>query len=110
MWKNKRKNFKIAKAQSLVTSQSWFHHWIGGDISVIPNDVEMFGYLRDVARAIIKNDKNEQSVWLSYAKGIFSKLILELEINQYLRKGVRVKMHVQHGEGAVCTNGIVERL
>lgn len=106
---------KVAK-YSKVKKKSEAHHvwladWIGLDISVVPHEVEIFGYLINLSRVIIKNNKHQHVRWLSFSKGIFSQLIVELELNQrHSNKGIKPNMKLFHGEGGVCVDGIVERV
>jgi hypothetical protein len=93
-----------------ATSEHWHNLLIGFDISVIPHEVEIFGYLLNLSRVMVKNNNKQDVKWISFAKGIFSKLALELEINQHRRKGIRPFLKVLHGEGGVCVDGVVERL
>lgn len=108
LWKSVKGHKKF------VTPQAWLTDWIGLDISVVPHEVEIFGYLINLSRVIIKNNRRQQARWLSFAKGIFSKLVVELQIDQHSRKGILTNMKILHGEGGVCTdNGsgwFVERL
>lgn len=88
----------------------WFETWVGQDICVVPHQVEMLGYLRDSSRILIYNKDHKHEEWLSFSKGIFSKLVLEVELHQYKQQGIVGKLIVLHGEGGVCSDGIVERL
>ena len=108
--------FKTKRAKKFKSSDDWFNNWLGRDISVVPHDVEILGYLINLSRVVAenhkgisKNKKDKQVAWLSFAKGIFSKLIIELDINQTMGKGVYPTIQTLHGEGGVCSNGIVER-
>jgi len=92
------------------SSMIWLDRWIGRDLFVIPNQVEMLGYLLDLSRIAVVNSRHQHVQWLSFSKGIFSKLVLELSIKQTRSHGVQPKLKILHGEGGVCTNGAVERL
>lgn len=98
------------KAKKFKTAQDWLQDFIGLDISVIPHEVEILGYLLNLSRVMIKNHRYQQAHWMSFAKGIFSKLVLELNIYQNRYKGIYATISVLHGEGGVCTDGAVERL
>ena len=109
--------FETKGAKEFKSADEWLNHWLGRDISVIPHEVEISGYLVNLSRVVAKNNKgisksykDKQVAWLSYAKGIFSKLIVELDINQTMGKGVYPTIQIFHGEGGVCSNGIVERI
>lgn len=88
----------------------WLNNWIGQDLFVIPHQVEMLGYLLDLSRIVVVNNRHRHVQWLSFSKGIFSKLVLELQISQSKSKGIQAKIKILHGEGGVCTQGMVERL
>lgn len=107
--------FKLYRTQRFSAkcrnrSTVWLDHWVGRDLFVIPNQVEMLGYLLDLSRIAVVNSRHQHVQWLSYSKGIFSKLVLELSIKQSRSHGVQAKLKSLHGEGGVCTNGAVERL
>jgi len=92
------------------SSMVWLDHWIGRDLFIIPNQVEMLGYLLDLSRIAVVNSRHKHVQWLSFSKGIFSKLVLELDIKQTRTHGVQAKLKILHGEGGVCTEGTIERL
>jgi len=91
-------------------SNIWLEKWVGGDIFIIPYSVEIFGYLVNLSRVTIQNSIKKNNQWLSFAKGIFSKIVLELEIGQSLRKGILATIQTLHGEGGVCIAGVIERI
>jgi hypothetical protein len=66
--------------------------------------------LLDLSRIRIKNFNHQHVQWISFAKGVFAKLILNLHLTTLPRKGVVTKVIVRHGQGAICSNGVVERL
>jgi hypothetical protein len=91
-------------------SQDWFNQWVGQDITVAFDPLEILGYLLDLSRIRIKNFNYQHVQWLSFAKGIFSKLIINLHLKALPRKGVMTKVIVGHGPGGICNNGSIERL
>lgn len=103
-WRNNNKN------KGPKTHDIWLHEWVGLDISVIPHQVEIFGYLLNLSRVILQNSKTQRVEWLSFAKGIFAKLVIELRIQQHKRKGISASLKILHGTGGVCVNGTVEHL
>jgi len=105
VWKKQKKSDYYRK-----DAQRWFDVWVGGDLSVIPHQVEMMGYLLDLSRITVSNKRHSNKQWLSYSKGIFSKLVLEFTIEQNRKNGLFGHISVLHGEGGVCSNGVVERL
>lgn len=104
-WKKKDSNRKYKNGY-----QVWLDEWIGQDISVAFDPLELFGYLLDLSRIRIKNFNHQHVQWLSFAKGIFSKLILNFKITTLSRKGIIGKVSVGHGQGGICSNGLVERI
>ena len=103
LWKQSNKcKFKNA--------QDWLTHWVGGDIEVKPHSVEVFGYLLNLSRIRVQNNSSHHAQWMSFAKGIFSRLVLELDIHQHKKKGVVPYLKVVAGEGGVCLDGAIERL
>lgn len=90
--------------------QFWFKHWVGGDVTVSFDPVEILAYLSDQPRARITNVNSNHAQWLKFAKGIFSKLMLELHLSQISTKGIFSKLFVEHGQGGICNSGVVERI
>ena len=104
LWKTARNKKKFKNAQD------WFKHWVGQDILVVPHTSEIFGYLINLSRVHISNSAKEHGTWLSFAKGVFAKLVLEIDIKQNSHKGIIPIIKVIPGEGGVCSNGMIERL
>ena len=84
------------------SAQQWFHDWIGGNIVLIHNDLEVFGYVLNISFAKIKNNKKSDSEILSYSKGVFSRLIIDLFINHDVKKGIALGITSSVGQGAIC--------
>lgn len=103
-WKQSGKKRKFAHAQE------WLERWIGKDIVVIPDGIEASGYIMHLSRIYIGNAMREHGQWLSFAKGVFSRLMVDIEINEHARKGIIPLLKVTAGEGGICTNGIVDRI
>lgn len=98
------------KSKKFKHEVDWLHNFVGLDIALIPHEVEIFGYLVNLSRVMMRNNIKQHVQWLSFAKGIFSKLVIELDINQHRSRGVFAKVKVLHGQGGVCSNGIIERI
>lgn len=98
------------KKRVFKSAQAWLEHWVGKDIVVVPDSAEIFGYLNHKTRAHISNSIKQHGQWLSYAKGVFAHLILEIEITQDARKGIRPIIKVASGEGGICSHGVVSRI
>lgn len=91
-------------------SEVWMRNWLGGDISVTYDPLELLGYLLYLSRVRISNSNAYHTQWLSFAKGIFSKLMLELRLSQKTSKGIAGVVSVQHGQGGICNDGVIERI
>lgn len=90
--------------------QDWLQRWVGKDIIIVPDSKEVYGYLNNKSRAHITNFIKGHGQWLSYAKGVFAQLMLEIVIDQHDRRGIFPILKVIAGEGGVCTNGVVEKI
>ncbi len=101
---------KTVKKRKFVDAQDWLTRWVGKDIDVAPDVIEVFGYLIDLSRVHISNDIKDHGQWLSYAKGVFSRLMLEIDIVQHHKKGLYPVLKVIPGEGGVCFDGIVDKI
>jgi len=88
--------------------ESWMKDWVGSDIFVAYDPVELLGYLLYLSRVRISNLNYNHTQWLSFAKGIFSKLMLEFGLSQSRRTGVLGKISVLHGQGGICNSGVIE--
>ena len=104
LWKQHNKVYKIKN------SELWLQCWLGGDIEVKPHTIEVFGYLMNLSRVRVQNSVKDHAIWLSFAKGVFSKLVLEVDIVQKRKKGIIPMVKVIPGEGGFCHNGNVQRL
>ncbi len=91
-------------------AQDWFNRWIGSDIEIKPHMVEVFGYLINLSRIHIYNAISQYATWLSFSKGVFSRLVLDVNIKQHKRKGLQPTLKVVAGEGGICRDGSIERL
>jgi len=85
--------------------EHWFVHWLCGDISLIHNHVEVFGYLLNISIARIDNEKTVHACMVDYSEGLFSRQVIDIIIDQKSRKGIipRVKSFV--GQGGLCQDG-----
>lgn len=101
-WKQGRKKRKF------INAQDWFEHWVGKDIVVISDVIEALGYLMHKSRIHIKNSIKEHAQWLNFSKGVFSHLVLEIDMIQHERKGIQPLLRVIPGEGGVCEHGVVD--
>ncbi|MFA5998870.1 MAG: hypothetical protein WC747_02550 [Candidatus Babeliales bacterium] len=102
IWKMEKNSSNKVKSP-----KAWLHDWIGLDLSVTPHEVEILGYLVNLSRVRVENNKKSHVQWLSFSKGIFSKLVLELDIKQHHLKGISATIKVLHGEGGFCSDGVV---
>tara|TARA_Y100000588_G_scaffold365883_1_gene431029 strand:+ start:473 stop:1111 length:639 start_codon:yes stop_codon:yes gene_type:complete len=98
------------KKRKFKDSYDWYTRWVGKDVVVFPNLVEVYGYLINLSRVHIQNSIKQHATWLSFSKGVFSRLVLEVDLVQHDRKGVKPLLKVIAGEGGICKHGLVERL
>jgi len=83
----------------------WFAQWLCGDISLIHNHVEVFGYLLNVSIARIDNEKNYHACQVDYSEGLFSRLIIDVTIAQQGKKGIVPHVKSFVGQGGLCQDG-----
>jgi hypothetical protein len=50
---------------------TWFAQWLCGDISLIHNHVEIFGYLLNISIARVDNKHNAHACTVDYSEGLF---------------------------------------
>ena len=105
LWKHQRSTYKFHN-----NNERWLDRWVGKDLSIIPHQVEIRGYLINLSRIAVHNNRHQHVQWMSFAKGIFSNLVLDLTIFQHKRRGLLGKITIHHGEGGICSNGVVERI
>jgi len=103
-WKNSGKKRKFKDAQH------WLNHWIGKDIIIIPDKLEASGYIMHLSRGYVGNQMCEHGQWLSHAKGVFARLVVDIQIDQHDRKGICPALKVSAGEGGICKSGVVDRV
>lgn len=98
------------KKRKFADAQDWLKHWVGGDIHVIPDVLQAHGYLVNMSRIHIYNTIKEHAQWLSFSKGVFSRLMVEIDIVQHDRKGIKPSLKVIAGEGGFCTEELIKKL
>lgn len=83
----------------------WFAQWLCGDISLVHNHVEIFGYLLNISIARVDNEQNFHACMVDYSEGLFSRQVIDIIIEQKSNKGIvpRVKSFV--GQGGLCQDG-----
>jgi hypothetical protein len=98
-------------------AHEWLQHWVGQDLIVIPQTTSIFGYLNNWSRVVVANKTKKHKSnfkrrddWIKFAKGIFSKEILELDIEESRSNGIIGSVKIMHGEGGVCIDGAVARI
>ncbi|MBI2352891.1 hypothetical protein HYV11_01445 [Candidatus Dependentiae bacterium] len=102
----KKNNFK----RKFNSALDWLQNWIGNDLLVIPNVFEALGYLIFFSRIHVKNDIKKHAQWLSFSKGIFSRLVIEIDLVQHPKKGISPTLKTIAGEGGICLDGSIDRL
>lgn len=83
----------------------WLAEWLCGDISLIHNHVEVFGYLLNTALTRIENNKNYHACMIDYSEGLFSRLFLDITIEQKKNKGIIPHVKSFVGQGGFCQDG-----
>lgn len=96
-----QKNYGVYKKGIEV----WLEQWLCGDISVIHNHVEFFGYLSNEEMTVIQNNKNFHSCMINYSEGLFSRLFLDIHIEQKKNKGIVPYVQSFVGQGGFCQDG-----
>lgn len=83
----------------------WFAQWLCGDISLIHNHVEVFGYLLNISIARIDNEKNYHACSIDYSEGLFSRQVIDIVIDQKSNKGIIPHVKSFVGQGGLCQDG-----
>ncbi len=108
---NAYQNWFEKKSKKYTNSpEAWMKNWVGGDITVVYDPVEFLGYLLYLSRVRISNTNSYHTQLLSFAKGVFSKLMLEVRLSQKQGKGIAGVISVKHGQGGICNNGVIEQI
>lgn len=98
-WKNSY-NKKYKK-----DADTWFAQWLCGDISLIHNHVEIFGYLLNISIARVDNKHNGHACMVDYSEGLFSRQIIDITIDVKSKKGIIPHVKSFVGQGGLCQNG-----
>ena len=85
----------------------WFAQWICGDISFVHNHVEYIGYMLNISIAKIDNSSRYHACTVDYSKGLFSRLVVEITIEEHPRKGIVPHVKSFVGQGGLCQDGQV---
>ena len=88
-------------------AKMWLAQWVCGDISLIHNHVEIFGYLLNTALTRVENNKNYHVCMIDYSEGLFSRLFLDITIEQKKNKGIIPYVKSFVGQGGFCKDGEV---
>ena len=84
---------------------TWFAQWLCGDISLIHNHMEIFGYLLNISIARVDNKHNAHACTVDYSEGLFSRQIIDITINYKSKKGIMPHVKSFVGQGGLCHNG-----
>lgn len=87
------------------SAEVWFAQWLCGDISLIHNHVEIFGYLLNISIARIDNEKNYHACMVDYSEGLFSRQVIDIIIDQKSHKGIIPHVKSFVGQGGLCQDG-----
>jgi hypothetical protein len=83
----------------------WLAQWLCGDISLIHNHIEVFGYLLNISIARIDNQKNYHACMVDYSEGLFSRQVIDIIIDQKSNKGIVPHVKSFVGQGGLCQDG-----
>ncbi len=83
----------------------WLAQWLCGDIALIHNHVEVFGYLLNISIARIDNEKNYHACMVDYSEGLFSRQVIDIIIDQKSSKGIIPHVKSFVGQGGLCQDG-----
>jgi hypothetical protein len=99
--------WKIYNHSSVKTAQKWFDEWIGGDIVVHHNYLEVLGYVMDLSKVVVANKQHVSTAWIHWSQGVFARLSLGITISQHSKKGIIPFVESYVGEGGLCKDGKV---
>ena len=85
----------------------WLSEWLCGDVYLIHNHIEVFGYLSNIALTRIDNDKNYHVCMIDFSEGLYSKLFIDIMIEQRKKKGIIPHVKSFVGQGGFCQDGKV---
>lgn len=86
-------------------AEVWLAQWLCGDISLIHNHIEVFGYLLNISIARIDNEKNAHACMVDYSEGLFSRQVIDIIIDQKSSKGIVPYVKSFVGQGGLCQDG-----
>ncbi len=84
---------------------TWYAQWLCGDISLIHNHMEIFGYLLNISIARVDNKYNTHACTVDYSEGLFSRQVIDITINQKSKKGIMPHVKSFVGQGGICHDG-----
>ena len=99
-WKKSRGKRKYTK-----DLETWFAQWLCGDISLIHNHMEVFGYLLNISIARIDNEHHYHACMVDYSEGLFSRQMIDIVIEQKTNKGIVPHVKTFVGQGGLCKDG-----
>ena len=102
--------WKIAHKTEYKEAKEWFENWVGGDIVIHHNYLEILGYVMNLSKVVVANKKHANTSWMQWSQGVFARLSLGITIQQNVKKGVIPFIESYVGEGALCKDGIVENV
>ena len=104
------KVWNLAHKTECKASKEWFENWVGGDIVIHHNYVEILGYVMNLSKVVVANKKHANTAWVQWSQGVFARLSLGITIQQNVKKGVIPFIESYVGEGALCKDGTVENV
>ena len=95
----------VGKKYKKDDAQVWLAQWLCGDISLIHNHLEVFGYLLNISIARVDNHRNAHACMVDYSEGLFSRQVIEITIDQKSKKGIIPYVKSFVGQGGLCQDG-----
>jgi hypothetical protein len=86
-------------------ADTWLAQWVCGDISLIHNHVEIFGYMLNISIARIDNKHHAHACMVDYSEGLFSRQVIDITLNYKAHKGIIPHVKSFVGQGGLCQNG-----
>jgi len=102
--------WNISHKTNYKHAKDWFENWVGGDIVIHHNYIEILGYVMNLSKVVVANKKHANTSWVQWSQGVFARLSLGITIQQNSKKGVMPFIESYVGEGAFCKDGNVEHI
>lgn len=87
------------------SAEIWLAQWLCGDISLIHNHIEIFGYMLNISIARVDNYHHHHACMVDYSEGLFSRQVIDIVIHQKSKKGIVPHVKSFVGQGGLCQDG-----